>query len=116
MIPYIRIRPSIVSTISLFCLMKFSQLSIVLLVNCSNQQAEGLMVELTLSSCYDFVEQLCEFVLKHLSVLQKLRYEFVLIISASILMSFTPFLCSLFKFEVRTMSYKFNLLDLFLVL
>ncbi|XP_019429475.1 PREDICTED: uncharacterized protein LOC109337059 isoform X3 [Lupinus angustifolius] len=30
------------------------------------------MVELTLSSCYDFVEQLCEFVLKRLSVMQKL--------------------------------------------
>ncbi|XP_019429474.1 PREDICTED: uncharacterized protein LOC109337059 isoform X2 [Lupinus angustifolius] len=35
-------------------------------------RAEGLMVELTLSSCYDFVEQLCEFVLKRLSVMQKL--------------------------------------------
>ncbi|KAK7251577.1 hypothetical protein RIF29_34891 [Crotalaria pallida] len=34
-------------------------------------RAEGLMVELTLSSCYDFVEQLCEFVLKRLSVMQK---------------------------------------------
>ncbi|CAL0331039.1 unnamed protein product [Lupinus luteus] len=35
-------------------------------------RAEGLMVELALSSCYDFVEQLCEFVLKRLSVMQKL--------------------------------------------
>ncbi|CAJ1951801.1 unnamed protein product [Sphenostylis stenocarpa] len=34
-------------------------------------RAEGLFVELTLSSCYDFVEQSCDFVLKHLSVLQK---------------------------------------------
>ncbi|TKY44646.1 IST protein [Spatholobus suberectus] len=35
-------------------------------------RAEGLFAELTLSSCYDFVEQSCDFVLKHLSVLQKL--------------------------------------------
>ncbi|KAL1325766.1 hypothetical protein HN51_035822 [Arachis hypogaea] len=35
-------------------------------------RAEGLLVELTLSSCYDFVEQSCEFVLKHLSVMHKL--------------------------------------------
>ncbi|KAE9600302.1 hypothetical protein Lal_00046341 [Lupinus albus] len=35
-------------------------------------RAEGLIVELMLSSCYDYVEQSCEFVLKHLSVLQKL--------------------------------------------
>ncbi|XP_027358556.1 uncharacterized protein LOC113867432 [Abrus precatorius] len=35
-------------------------------------RAEGLSIELTLSSCYDFVEQCCEFVLRHLSVLQKL--------------------------------------------
>ncbi|XP_061340115.1 uncharacterized protein LOC133286683 [Gastrolobium bilobum] len=35
-------------------------------------RAEGLIAELTLSSCYDFVEQSCDFVLKHLSVLQKL--------------------------------------------
>ncbi|KAK8470515.1 hypothetical protein PHAVU_004G163100 [Phaseolus vulgaris] len=34
-------------------------------------RAEGLFVELTLSSCYDFVELSCDFVLKHLSVLQK---------------------------------------------
>ncbi|XP_014516036.1 uncharacterized protein LOC106773795 [Vigna radiata var. radiata] len=34
-------------------------------------RAEGLFVELTLSSCYDFIEQSCESVLKHLSVLQK---------------------------------------------
>ncbi|KAK7314481.1 hypothetical protein VNO77_33006 [Canavalia gladiata] len=36
------------------------------------RRAEGLFVELTFSSCYDFVEQSCEFVLKHLTVLQKL--------------------------------------------
>ncbi|XP_054786907.1 uncharacterized protein LOC129293129 [Prosopis cineraria] len=35
-------------------------------------RAEGLLVELTLSSCYDFIEKSCEFVLKHLSVMQKL--------------------------------------------
>ncbi|MED6167845.1 hypothetical protein PIB30_006493 [Stylosanthes scabra] len=35
-------------------------------------RAEGLLVELTLSSCYDFVEHSCEFVLKHLSVMHKL--------------------------------------------
>ncbi|XP_004512970.1 uncharacterized protein [Cicer arietinum] len=35
-------------------------------------RAEGLIAELTLTSCYDFVEWACEFVLKHLSVLQKL--------------------------------------------
>ncbi|KAG5134393.1 hypothetical protein JHK82_025581 [Glycine max] len=35
-------------------------------------RAEGLFVELTLSSCYDFVDQSCDFVLKHLPVLQKL--------------------------------------------
>ncbi|KAL1318644.1 hypothetical protein HN51_070960 [Arachis hypogaea] len=35
-------------------------------------RAEGLIAELTLSSCYDFIEQSCDFVLKHLSVLQKL--------------------------------------------
>ncbi|XP_028804978.1 uncharacterized protein LOC114759911 [Neltuma alba] len=35
-------------------------------------RAEGLLAELTLSSCYDFVEQSCDFVLKHLSVMQKL--------------------------------------------
>ncbi|XP_020233238.1 uncharacterized protein LOC109813457 [Cajanus cajan] len=34
-------------------------------------RVEGLFAELTLSSCYDFVEQSCDFVLKHLSVLQK---------------------------------------------
>ncbi|KAL2321262.1 hypothetical protein Fmac_030231 [Flemingia macrophylla] len=34
-------------------------------------RAEGLCAELTLSDCYDFVEQCCDFVLKHLSVLQK---------------------------------------------
>ena len=45
-------------------------------------QAEGLFVELTLSSCYDFVDQSCDFVLKHLPVLQKLRYESILMIYA----------------------------------
>ncbi|CAJ1936950.1 unnamed protein product [Sphenostylis stenocarpa] len=35
-------------------------------------RAEGLVVELTLSSCYGFVEQCCEFVLKHLPAMQKL--------------------------------------------
>ncbi|KAK7358322.1 hypothetical protein VNO77_00249 [Canavalia gladiata] len=34
-------------------------------------RAEGLMVELTLSSCYGFVEHCCEFVLKRLSVMQQ---------------------------------------------
>ena len=45
-------------------------------------RAEGLFVELTLSSCYDFVDQSCDFVLKHLPVLQKLRYESILMIYA----------------------------------
>ncbi|KAJ7969621.1 IST1 like [Quillaja saponaria] len=36
-------------------------------------RAAGLQAELTLSSCYDFVEQSCDFVLKHLSVMQKQR-------------------------------------------
>ncbi|KAI4350865.1 hypothetical protein L6164_005272 [Bauhinia variegata] len=36
------------------------------------KRAEGLISELTMSSCYDFIEQLCDFVSKHLSVLQKL--------------------------------------------
>lgn len=35
-------------------------------------RAEGLLVELILSSCYGFVEKSCELVLKHLSVMQKL--------------------------------------------
>ncbi|KAK7319996.1 hypothetical protein RJT34_04725 [Clitoria ternatea] len=34
-------------------------------------RAEGLVVELTLSSCYSYVEQCCEFVCKHLSGMQK---------------------------------------------
>lgn len=37
-------------------------------------QADGLLVELMLSSCYDFVEQSCDLVLKHLSIMQKQRY------------------------------------------
>ncbi|XP_027340976.1 uncharacterized protein LOC113854268 isoform X2 [Abrus precatorius] len=35
-------------------------------------RAEGLMVELTLTSCYGYVEQCCDFVYKHLSAMQKL--------------------------------------------
>lgn len=35
-------------------------------------RAEGLLVELILSSCYGFVEKSCELVLKHLSVMQKI--------------------------------------------
>ncbi|XP_044463828.1 uncharacterized protein LOC123194607 [Mangifera indica] len=34
-------------------------------------RADGLLAELNVSYCYDFVEQSCDFVLKHLSVLQK---------------------------------------------
>ncbi|CAN1177645.1 IST1-like protein [Linum perenne] len=37
-------------------------------------RAEGLVAELILSSCYDFVERCCDLVLKHLSVLQKMRH------------------------------------------
>ncbi|KAL6221796.1 hypothetical protein ACLB2K_005191 [Fragaria x ananassa] len=36
-------------------------------------RAEGLTVEVILSSCYDFVERCCDLVLKHLSVMQKQR-------------------------------------------
>lgn len=43
-------------------------------------QAEGLIAELTLTSCYDFVEWSCDFVLKHLSVLQKLRYKSIVMV------------------------------------
>lgn len=43
-------------------------------------QAEGLIAELTLTSCYDFVEWSCDFVLKHLSGLQKLRYKSILMV------------------------------------
>lgn len=39
------------------------------------KQADGLLVELTVSSCYDFIEQSCEFVLKHLPAMQKLRCD-----------------------------------------
>ncbi|CAI8619794.1 unnamed protein product [Vicia faba] len=35
-------------------------------------RAEGLLVELMLSSCYGFVEKSCELLLKHLSVMQKI--------------------------------------------
>ncbi|KAK9947707.1 hypothetical protein M0R45_003319 [Rubus argutus] len=34
-------------------------------------RAEGLTVEVMLSSCYDFVERCCDVVLKHLTVMQK---------------------------------------------
>lgn len=34
-------------------------------------RAEGLLVELTLSSCYDFVELCCEILLQHMSTIQK---------------------------------------------
>lgn len=37
-------------------------------------QADGLLVELLLSSCYDFVEQSCDSVLKNLLIMQKQRY------------------------------------------
>ncbi|KAG5225647.1 Ist1 domain-containing protein [Salix suchowensis] len=37
-------------------------------------RAEGLLAELNQLSCYDFVEQFCDFVLKHLSVMQKMRH------------------------------------------
>ncbi|XP_039041398.1 uncharacterized protein LOC120180038 isoform X1 [Hibiscus syriacus] len=36
-------------------------------------RVEGYIVELVLSSCYDFVEDCCDFVSKHVSLLQKLR-------------------------------------------
>ncbi|KAK9715321.1 hypothetical protein RND81_06G156900 [Saponaria officinalis] len=36
-------------------------------------RADGLIAELILSSCYDFIDHVCEIVLKYLSVLQKLR-------------------------------------------
>lgn len=36
-------------------------------------RAEGLIAELILSSCYDFIDHVCEIILKHLPVLQKLR-------------------------------------------
>ncbi|KAG6723693.1 hypothetical protein I3842_03G220900 [Carya illinoinensis] len=37
------------------------------------QRADGLLVELVLSFCYDYVELSCDFVLKHLSIIQKQR-------------------------------------------
>ncbi|KAI4347132.1 hypothetical protein L6164_007975 [Bauhinia variegata] len=40
-------------------------------INAYNR-AEGLLAELTVSSCYDFIEQSGDFVSKHLSVMQKL--------------------------------------------
>ncbi|KAL5771246.1 hypothetical protein ACOSP7_015400 [Xanthoceras sorbifolium] len=36
-------------------------------------RADGLLAELNVLYCYDYVEQCCSFVLKHLSVMQKLR-------------------------------------------
>ncbi|GMJ07440.1 IST1-LIKE 7 [Hibiscus trionum] len=36
-------------------------------------RVEGYIAELVLSSCYDFVEKCCDFVSKHVSLLQKLR-------------------------------------------
>ncbi|KAI9192531.1 hypothetical protein LWI28_024259 [Acer negundo] len=36
-------------------------------------RAEGLLAELNGSYCYDFVEQCCNFILKHLSIMQKQR-------------------------------------------
>ncbi|GMI94809.1 hypothetical protein HRI_003150200 [Hibiscus trionum] len=35
-------------------------------------RVEGYIAELLLSSCYDFIEKCCDFVLKHVSVMQKL--------------------------------------------
>ncbi|KAL8129655.1 hypothetical protein V2J09_018810 [Rumex salicifolius] len=34
-------------------------------------RAEGLIVELCLTSCYDFIDHICEILLKHLSAMQK---------------------------------------------
>ncbi|KAK2645699.1 hypothetical protein Ddye_020903 [Dipteronia dyeriana] len=36
-------------------------------------RAEGLLAELNVTYCYDFVEQCCNFILKHLSIMQKQR-------------------------------------------
>ncbi|GMH13676.1 hypothetical protein Nepgr_015517 [Nepenthes gracilis] len=36
-------------------------------------RTEGLIVELILASCYDFIDYICEIILKHLSVMQKHR-------------------------------------------
>lgn len=67
-------------------------------------QAEGLFVELTLSSCYDFIEQSCESVLKHLSVLQKVRY-------GSILMTYVLDInVTFFSFWTMLVGYKDNML------
>lgn len=49
-------------------------------------QAEGLLAELDQLSCYDFVEQFCDFVLKHLSVMQKLRYAWLFSRRASLVL------------------------------
>lgn len=39
------------------------------------KQADGLLAELNVSFCYDFVEQCCDFVYKSLSLMQRFRYE-----------------------------------------
>ncbi|XP_057536711.1 uncharacterized protein LOC130814605 [Amaranthus tricolor] len=36
-------------------------------------RADGLVSEMILASCYDFIDHVCEIILKHLPVLQKLR-------------------------------------------
>ncbi|KAL7226068.1 hypothetical protein ACSBR1_021243 [Camellia fascicularis] len=38
-------------------------------------QTEEFLAELNLLSCYDFIEQSCEYILKQLSVMQKQRQE-----------------------------------------
>lgn len=37
-------------------------------------RAEGLLIELNMSSCYDFVEQFCECISNNLSAMDKQRY------------------------------------------
>lgn len=39
-------------------------------------QTEGLMTELTLSSCYNYVEECCDLLCKKLPEMQKQRYSF----------------------------------------
>ncbi|CAN4086779.1 unnamed protein product [Withania somnifera] len=39
-------------------------------------RAEGLLVELNLSRCYDFLEQYSEYITNNLSVMYKQRYVF----------------------------------------
>ncbi|KAE8656965.1 hypothetical protein F3Y22_tig00116997pilonHSYRG00706 [Hibiscus syriacus] len=38
-------------------------------------RVEGLMVEQKRTSCYDFMEQFCDCIVKHISVMQKQRNE-----------------------------------------